>query len=335
MQDDLESKRTAQATVALIDDGRQLRMAPATSMTIGNVERIAGSLFALAEEGIAICDLRGRICVANPAFCRISGYAAEELAGLPIRHLRSPRHPAAFYGAALRQSVAEGAWRDDMWCQRRQGHSFPAWLTLNTVRDGQGAITHFLVIVSDVAQLSERHSHLEHMAHHDSLTGLPNRMLLLSRVDGALARSRRNRHLGALLFIDLDLFKDINDACGHAAGDEVLREVGRRLVNRLRESDLAARYGGDEFVVLLEELASEEHAGEVAASIIALLQAPVVLPNGRVCRINASVGVALFRGDAGAAEDLIERADEAMFDAKHHGRSTFRYYGQARQQVTG
>lgn len=324
-----------QAPLALSEDGRRLRLGLAGGQGIGTLERLAGGIFGLVEEGIAICDERGRICAVNPAFSRISGYAADELLGLPIRHLRSPRHRPRFYIQALRRALASGVWRDDTWCQRRQGQTFPAWLTLSALRDGQGRVTHFLVIVSDVAQLSDRHSHLEHMAHHDVLTGLPNRMLLLSRIDGALARSRRMKHLGAVLFIDLDLFKEINDVHGHEAGDEVLREVGRRLNARLRESDLAARYGGDEFVVLLEELRGVEDAGEVARNLIDRLHEPVQLPDGRQCRIGASIGIALFQDESISAEEVIRRADQAMFDAKRRGRATFRYHLPGQQTASG
>jgi diguanylate cyclase (GGDEF)-like protein len=226
----------------------------------------------------------------------------------------------------LRSAVSEGSWRGEAWMSRRQGHAFPAWLTLSAVRDAAARVSHFIVIVSDMARLSERHTHLEHMAHHDALTGLPNRMLLLSRVDGALARSRRMRHLGALLFLDLDLFKDINDAHGHAAGDEVLREVAQRLTRRLRESDMAARFGGDEFVVLLEEIKSSDDAGEVARDVINLVQTPIPLTDGRTCQVGASIGITLFQGDAVSAADLVRRADKALFEAKDKGGATFCYF---------
>ena len=292
----------------------------------GTTERIASGLFALADEGIAICDARGRICAVNPSFRDITGYSGDEVIGLPIRHLRSPRHDAAFYGRALRTALQAGAWRGEVWALRRHGHSFPAWLTLSALRDVSGEVSHYLLIVSDMARLSERQSHLEHLAHHDPLTGLPNRMVLLSRLDAALARSRRMQHVGAVLFLDLDLFKRINDAYGHPAGDEVLKEVGRRLIGRLRESDLAARYGGDEFVLLLEELHSVEDAGHVATSVIELLRAPISLRDGTACEIGASVGIAIFQGDAIGPDELIRRADQAMFEAKDQGRSTFRYF---------
>ncbi len=328
-----DSGNTLQVPLLMGQDGQ--RLGAAAALGLGTLERIASGIFGLAEEGIVVCDARGRICAANPAFSRISGFAADELLGMPIRRLRSPRHDARFYVSAIRRALSFSAWRDDVWCQRRKGQSFPAWLTVSALRDAQNQLTHFLVIVSDMAQLSERHSHLEHMAHHDVLTGLPNRMLLLSRLDTALARSRRMNHTGAVLFLDLDLFKGINDAFGHPAGDEVLREVGRRLARRLRESDVAARYGGDEFVLLLEELKAVEDAGEVAGKLIELLQRPIILPDGSCCQIGVSIGIASFRGDAINAEQLIKRADEAMFDAKRHGRATWRFHRQDRQHASG
>jgi diguanylate cyclase (GGDEF)-like protein/PAS domain S-box-containing protein len=303
----------------------------------GSLERIAGGIFGLAEEGILICDARGRVCAVNPAFSSITGYGAEELLGLPIRHLRSSQHRFEFYGAAVRHALAQGSWRGEVWGKRRLGQHFPAWLTLSALRDANGQLAHWLLILSDVARLSARHSHLEHMAHHDPLTGLPNRTLLLSRLDGALARSRRMQHVGAVLFLDLDLFKSINDAFGHPAGDEVLREVARRLSHRLRESDIAARYGGDEFVLLLEELKHMDDAGDVASSIIGMLQTPIALKNGTVCQIGASIGIAIFQGDLIGAEELIRRADEALLEAKQLGRARHRYFRPAsggRRQVS-
>jgi diguanylate cyclase (GGDEF)-like protein/PAS domain S-box-containing protein len=307
---------------------------PGDDLTDGGVERVAGGIFALADEGIVVCDATGTVRAINPAFSRIFSLNADAVVGRPLRHLRGRRHDARFYADGVRTALRKGAWRADLWCDRRDGQSFPAWVTLSALRDPGGRVSHFLVILSDVAQLSERHSHLEHMAHHDALTGLPNRMLLLSRIDNALARSRRMKHLGAVLFLDLDLFKGINDAFGHPAGDEVLREVGRRLMHRLRESDTGARYGGDEFVVLLEELKAVDDAGQVAATLIELLQLPVALPNGRLCQIGASIGIALFQGENLSAEILIARADEAMFEAKRQGRATFRYHASARAGIS-
>ena len=330
MQAGSDSKGATQPPPGVPPAGQPLRVGLVGGPTGSALERIGAAFIALAEEAMIVCDERGRITSINPAFTAITGFTADEVLGLPLRHLRSPRHPARFYGDAVRRALAAGVWREDMWCQRRHGQTFPAWLTLSTLRDAQGRLSHFLVVLSDIARLSERHSHLEHMAHHDVLTGLPNRMLLLSRLDGALARSRRMKHLGAVLFLDLDLFKEINDGHGHPAGDEVLREVARRLNQRIRESDLAARYGGDEFVVLLEELDSPESAGDVARTIIDLLQGPIVLQSGISCRVATSIGIAIFQGDSLGPEELIRRADEAMFDAKRHGRATFRHYTQDR-----
>lgn len=330
----MSSEPTSTRPVAVLQ-GRPLGPLAMPAAAIGGSggELVAGGIFALAEEGIAVCDSQGRVCAINPAFARIFGYGDSEVLGQALRHLRDRRHDARAYADALRLALRDGAWRSELWCKRRAGQSFPAWVTLSALRDASGQVSHFLVIVSDIAQLSDRHSQLEHMAHHDVLTGLPNRMLLLSRIDNALARSRRMKHLGAVLFLDLDLFKGINDAFGHAAGDEVLREIGRRLVRRVRASDTAARYGGDEFVVLLEELKSVDDAGQVAANLIELLQLPVALPNSRLCQIGVSVGIALFQDDNLNAETLITRADEAMFEAKRQGRATYRYHASARAGV--
>ncbi len=288
--------------------------------------RLAGSIYALADEGIAVCDHRGRILSVNPAFASITGYSLEELHGLSLRHLRSRQHHSRFYASMLNTALRDGAWRGEVWAIRRQGQQFPSWFTFSAVRDENRRVTHFVVILSDMARRSERIAHLEHMAHHDVLTGLPNRMLLLSRLDGALARSRRMQHTGAVLFIDIDHFKQVNETHGHAGGDEILREVGRRLSRRLRASDMAARFGGDEFVVLLEELSDIDDAGAVAQGIIELLERPVRLPDGTQTRISASVGVAVFQGDAIRPEDLVARSDEALFSAKRQGRARHIFY---------
>ena len=221
---------------------------------------------------------------------------------------------------------ADGHWQGEVWNRRKNGEIYPEWLTISSVRDGNGNATHYIGTFTDISRIKESEIQLEHLAHHDPLTDLPNRLLLLSRLQHAIGRARRDGTKGAILFLDLDRFKNVNDSLGHLAGDELLQLVAQRYLARLRDTDTLCRHGGDEFTVLLENLREPEHAADVARSLIEELRAPFVLSDGHEVYIGTSIGVSVFPDDSENPVRIISNADTAMYQAKKSGRNIFQFY---------
>ena len=220
----------------------------------------------------------------------------------------------------------QGYWHGEIRNRRKNGEVFPQWLTVSAVRDDRGRTTNYIGNFIDISQIKESEARLEHLAHHDPLTGLPNRLMLLSRLQHAIDRARRDKTAGAVLFLDLDQFKNVNDSFGHSTGDELLRLVAQRYGRRVRDSDTLARMGGDEFVVLLENLREPEYAAAVAESLVDALREPFHLAGGQEVFVGTCVGISVFPGDSGEADQVIGNADAAMYQAKNAGRNTFRFY---------
>jgi diguanylate cyclase (GGDEF)-like protein/PAS domain S-box-containing protein len=288
--------------------------------------RRAATVFASTHEGVVVTDRKGSILTVNPAFCAITGYAEEDVVGRNMRMLQSGRHDRAFYQMMWEAIATLGYWQGEIWNRRKEGEAYPEWLTISAMRDAVGHLTGYVGVFTDIARLKESESKLEHMAHYDPLTDLPNRVLLLSRLTSALARSRRSGRKGAVLFADLDRFKLVNDSLGHPAGDALLQAVARRLQGRLRETDTLARLHGDEFVVLLEDLSAPEEAARIAEDLIELCREPFPLPQGAEVYASFSVGIAMFPDDGVSNMELIQRADAALYDAKTSGRHTYRFF---------
>ncbi len=288
--------------------------------------RLAAAVFSNTQEGVVITDPKGRILAANPSVSAITGYDRDQLIGNSMRLLQSGRHDRAFYDALWSSVRSEGFWQGEIWNRRKNGEIYPELLTISTVRDAQGEITNYVGSFADITVFKRSQEHMEHLAHHDGLTGLPNRLLLLSRLEHALSRARRDKGLGAVLFLDLDRFKQVNDRFGHPAGDALLIAVAKRLRERLRDSDTLARLGGDEFVVVLENLAAADRATEVAQELIARLSEPFDLPGGQRAEIGASIGISLFPKDGMVPGDLIKQADIALYQSKQGGRGIYRFY---------
>jgi diguanylate cyclase (GGDEF)-like protein/PAS domain S-box-containing protein len=295
--------------------------------------RQAAAVFSNTQEGVVITDPKGTIVAVNPAVCAMTGYAEAELRGANMRILQSGRHDAAFYRGLWDSVRAAGFWQGEIWNRRKNGEIYPELLTISTVRDDQGDIVNYVGTFSDITYLKRSQEQLEQLAHHDALTGLPNRLLLTSRLDHALERAHRHHSFGAVLFIDLDRFKNVNDSLGHPAGDELLVQVTRRLRTRLRDSDTLARLGGDEFVVVLEDLANPEQAASVAQALIERVSESFELQDGHEVYIGASIGISLFPTDASVASDLIQQADTALYEAKESGRGVYRFYRTALTQA--
>lgn len=276
-------------------------------------------------EGIMICDAEARILLVNSAFQQLTKYSEADVIGKTPRILRSGRHDDAFYARMWETIDQSGQWHGEIWNRRKDGELYVEWLSISAVRNEHGAITHYIAIFSDITQRKRTEERVAHLAHHDSLTDLPNRTLLSERLERALSDARSNGHKLALLFVGLDRFKNINDSIGHAAGDELLRVVAERLRGSVRTSDLVARVGGDEFAVMLPQIESARDPEVVAEKVLSVLQQPVTLC-GHELAISASIGICISPDDAQVAGELIRNADAAMFHAKNAGRSAYRFY---------
>ena len=288
--------------------------------------RQAATVFESTREGVIITDLDGCILDVNRAFTEISGYSESEVLGRNPNLLRSDRQDRAFYQALWQSLKTVGHWQGEIWNRRKSGELYPQILTINTVADSQGRPSHYVGVMTDISQLKQSEARLEHLVHYDPLTNLPNRRLVQSRLEHALDRADRQNGRVAVLFVDLDRFKTVNDSLGHPSGDALLELLARRLSERVREDDTLARLGGDEFLVLLENLQRPEDAAGVAESLLSLLQRPFHLPNGQELFVGASIGISLYPDDGRTVTDLIQHADVAMYQAKEEGRNTYRFY---------
>jgi len=286
-------------------------------------ERIASDVFEHALEGILVADREVRIVKVNPAFTRTTGYTAQEAIGRNPRMLQSGRHDAEFYNAFWESLRSRGEWQGEIWNKRKNGEVYPEWLNITAVRDTHGDIEHFVAIFSDITERKQQEEIITYQAYHDALTGLPNRVLFRDRLEHALSMARR--HEGqqvAVMFLDLDRFKAINDTLGHRMGDVLLKEVARRLKSAIRDSDTVARLGGDEFTVLLPEVTNVAAAEAVAAKILHATGAPYRLAS-RDYQVTSSIGIALFPSDGDDADTLMKNADIAMYRVKGRGRAGF------------
>ncbi|MFZ2541136.1 MAG: EAL domain-containing protein [Gallionella sp.] len=296
--------------------------------------RIAAVTFE-TQEAILITDPETKILRVNQAFQDMTGYSAAELVGQNPRILKSGRHDAAFYQAMWSDLLSTGKWSGEIWDRRKNGEIYPKLMTITAVHDDNRRVTHYVAASRDISNRKKSEQEIHRLAFYDSLTQLPNRRLLLDRLQQAVAASMRNGRHGALLFLDLDHFKTINDTQGHVMGDRLLIEVARRLQTCVREGDSVARLGGDEFVVVLEGLSSNEHEAASQTELISEkvrseLGQPYVLKDFE-CLSTASIGISLFCGHLESAEDLLMHADVAMYQAKSAGRDAIRFFDPAMQ----
>lgn len=278
-----------------------------------------------ASEGVIITDREGVIEYVNPAFTAISGYSAADTLGRTPALLNSGVQPPEFYQRLWTTILAGQVWQGEIVNRRKDGSLYTEATAIAPVKAEDGHISHFVAIKHDVTERKRLEVQLAHMAHFDDLTNLPNRALFFDRLRQALTHAKRNQTRFALLFVDLDGFKDVNDAHGHETGDALLRVAGQRLAACVRTSDTVARMGGDEFTVILQNVASGEDAGQVADKIIQTLDRPFDLA-GNKCRIGASIGISLYPDHGEDVEILVSRADTAMYHVKHSGKNAFRFY---------
>lgn len=277
---------------------------------------------------ILITDRAGVIEYVNPAFCRMSGYSREEVLGQHTRMLKGKGEamPPEHYRKVWETIVAGEEWRGEFYNRRKEGSAFWEFASISPIREDSGEITHFVAVKENITERKEMLETLDQLAHYDILTALPNRTLFFDRLNQAISVSHRERQCFALLFTDLDGFKQVNDCYGHEAGDHVLQETARRLAGCVRESDTVARMGGDEFIVILRNLASAEDAGLVAQKILFEVSRPIPLPRGERCVIGSSIGISLYPGHSPEAAQLVSAADTAMYAVKRKGKNGYRFY---------
>ncbi len=287
--------------------------------------RLSATVLEHIADGVMVIGLDGRIVAINPAFTQITGYTEMEALGQDSTLTRSSRHDSAFYTAMWNDLVESGFWRGEIWNKRKNGVLYLEWLTISAVRDNSGAITHYVGVFSDITKVKESQDKLDHMAHHDPLTALPNRLLFHDRLQHALLRAGRDHQQLAILFIDLDRFKNVNDTLGHHVGDELLKQVALALAGRLRDGDTLARLGGDEFIVLLENIDGQFGAGHVAEKLMAMFEQPFMVSDYELF-VTGSVGISLYPNDADDLNMLIRNADVAMYQAKARGRNGYQFY---------
>ena len=287
--------------------------------------RQAASVFEYANEGIMITDGDGRIVDVNAAFGEITGFDRDEVIGRNPSVLSSGRHDREFY-ARMWQSLRDtGYWRGEIWNRRKDGTLYAELLTISAMRDADDRIAQYVALFSDITEIKHQQHRLEHMAHFDALTRLPNRILLADRLGQAIARCSRAEKLLAVAYLDLDGFKPVNDSLGHEAGDQLLIEAARRFADCIRAGDTACRLGGDEFVLLISSLGSIEECGQVFDRILAAIAAPFQLGSHEVC-ITASIGITLYPFDDADPDTLLRHADQAMYLAKQSGRGRFHLF---------
>lgn len=289
--------------------------------------RQSAAVFESTADGVIITDADIKIIAVNRTFTEITGYSEGEALGKKPSFRRSERQNEEFYRNMWDEIKSEGRWKGEIWNRRKSGEVYPEWMTISTVKDTEGRVTNYVSVFSDITNVKRTQMQLDHMAHHDPLTDLPNRTLLDDRLEQAISRARRHRTGVAILFIDLDRFKNVNDSLGHPTGDLLLQDVAKRLQSVLREEDTLARLGGDEFIVLVEELTKPEMAEAVAAKMLKTIARPFSI-QGHELYIGASVGISIFPDDGTDAETLIKYADAAMYRAKEHGRNTYEFYTQ-------
>ncbi|PPD47276.1 MAG: PAS domain S-box protein [Methylotenera sp.] len=298
--------------------------------------RISATAFE-SQEGMFVTDAHHNILRVNQAFTIITGYSAEEAVGKSPRILKSGRHDAAFYEDMWKQLNKNGVWEGEVWNVRKNGEVYPENLMITAVMDLRGIVTNYVATLTDVTLRKAAEEEIRSLAFYDPLTGLPNRRLLLDRLNHALINSARSGKDGALLFLDLDHFKTLNDSLGHDVGDMLLRQVADRLTACVREGDTIARLGGDEYVIMLEDLSEQAlDAGAqveaVGEKILSALNQPYELLSHR-CHSTPSIGITLFKDQLSSVEELLKQADIAMYQAKSDGRNTMRFFDKQMQDA--
>jgi len=314
-----QARRLLQEHAARLESEIRIRQRAETEL------RKLSSVVDQTDDSIFITDLQGQIQYVNPAFVRLTGYSIEEVFGQTPAILNSGRHDSAYFENMWRMIRSGEIFRDVVANLGKDGRLIYVQKTITPIRDSDGAIISFASIDKDVTEWRCAQERIEFMALHDNLTGLANRGMLMDRLQHAITSAQRRDSSFALLFIDLDGFKPVNDRLGHDAGDAALKEIARRFVSCVRENDTVARVGGDEFVVLLEESGEQAAVADIAGKLLARAGKPFLIGEAE-CRLGASIGIALYPAHGQDADELLKNADDAMYQAKYQGKNRFCVY---------
>lgn len=287
---------------------------------------LAAQVFENSRDAIVLTDRGRRVIALNRAFTDITGFGPQDMLGKPVSLYRSGVHEESFYREVWAQVEATDHWEGESWGRKRDGALFPSWTSISAIRDSAGRVSNYMGTVTDITERKKSEEHTRHLAEHDFLTDLPNRVLLLDRLRLALAAARRNHAMLAVLFVDLDRFKMVNDTLGHSVGDRLLKEVASRLVHCVREADTVSRQGGDEFIIILSDVIGPEGAAHAAESVLHALEQEFVLGE-HIAHISASIGIAMFPADGDEIDALLKHADIAMYHVKQEGRNGYQFFG--------
>ncbi|UCE79969.1 MAG: EAL domain-containing protein [Nitrospiraceae bacterium] len=286
---------------------------------------LISSIYENSNEAILITDMSANIIDVNETFCRITGYAREELIGKNPKIMKSDKHDREFFKDFWQTLHREGQWQGEIWDRRKDGEVFPKWLTVTAVRDSEGIPMRYVGVFSDISAIKQTEDELQFYAHYDILTRLPNRLLFHDRLQQAMMHGKRNKTFLALMYLDLDRFKNINDTLGHRIGDVLLQKVAERLQAMVRKNDTISRFGGDEFVIILPDLHAVEEAGALGQKIVDEISQPFPIENHELY-ISASIGITMFPSDGETEDILIRNADTAMYHAKESGKNRFHFF---------
>lgn len=287
--------------------------------------RLAASVIENTIEGIMVTDADGIILSVNPAFTEITGYTGEEVIGQTPRILRSNRHDEEFYSTVWRDIAINGRWEGETWNRRKDGGVFLKWQSITVIRSSADEPVRYVSVFNDITEFWQKDERMRHLAFHDSLTDLPNRTLLMERLDQLIGVTERDQRNIAVLFLDLDGFKAVNDNLGHDIGDDLLKIVSQKLLAQVRHTDTVARLGGDEFVVLLDNVANKDKLAQIATHIVQTINEPMDFHRILVT-VGASIGIAIHPSDGQTTAQLMKNADTAMYAAKQSGKNTYRFF---------
>lgn len=325
----LQQQNLTPREIKLVEDEVQFIALAIDKSTNDSKVQLAANVFTHAKEGIIITDPQGTIIEANEAFIRNSGFEASEIIGHNPRILKSGRHENSFYTQMWHSIFTKGNWQGEIWNRRKDGSLTAEMLNISAVKDSEGEVQHFVALFTDISTIKEHEKALEHLAQHDVLTSLPNRILFWDRLHQAIAEAQRYHTYFAVVYIDLDGFKGVNDTYGHSIGDELLIIVAERITKLLRQNETIARLGGDEFVALLTHLKEPKECETILVRILEKIQ-EVIVVNGIDLYISASLGVSFYPCDTLDADELILQADKAMYSAKQLGKNNYKFFNETK-----
>ncbi len=294
--------------------------------------RLSSSVFEHSSEGIIITDAKSNIIDCNQAYCRITGYSAQEMMGQNPGKVSSGLHDKDFYTAMWESINKTGCWVGEILDRRKNGEVYPKRLSVNAVINENNEVSHYVGVFSDISELKATEKKLENLAFKDALTSLPNRQLFNDRVEQEITHAHRHKEKLALMFLDLDQFKRVNDVHGHHIGDELLREVAHRLLLCVRENDTVARLGGDEFTIILTDLSDASSAAILAEKIIEEISKPILVQQYELF-VGTSIGISIYPDDSGNKETLLRHADTAMYHAKEQGRGNYKFFSEELERI--